>query len=135
MDCVFCKIVAGEIPALKIYENHHAIAFLDINPVNPGHTLIVPKEHHETFLHTPPEVLHDIMDAALRIAPVVVATVGADGFNLDLNNGEAAGQVIFHTHFHLMPRFANDGLRPWPHKSYGPGEAEKLAEEIKKKLA
>ena len=133
--CIFCEIVAGAIPAKKIYENHHSIAFLDIQPVNFGHALIVPKEHHDVFLNTPNEVLHDIMDAVKKVAPAIIAATGADGFNLGMNNGEAAGQAVFHTHFHIIPRFAGDGFRHWPHKEYGPGEADKLAEKIKMKLA
>jgi histidine triad (HIT) family protein len=96
--------------------------------------LIVTREHYDVFLNTPAEVLHDIMDAALRIAPAIVAAVGADGFNLALNNGEAAGQAVFHTHFHLIPRFANDGFKHWPHKPYPPGEIGKVADAIKKNL-
>jgi len=135
MDCIFCKIIAGDIPAEKIYENHHSIAFLDIQPVNFGHALIVPKEHHDIFLNTPHEVLCDIMEAAKKVATAIVAATGADGFNLTLNNGEAAGQAVFHTHFHVIPRFKDDGLKHWAHKSYGAGEAEDLAQKIKEKLS
>jgi histidine triad (HIT) family protein len=133
-NCIFCKIIAGDIPAEKIYENHHSIAFLDIQPVNFGHALIVPKEHHDVFLNTPHEVLCDIMEAAKKVATAIIAATGADGFNLTLNNGEAAGQAVFHTHFHVIPRFKDDGLKHWAHKNYGAGEAEALALKIKEKL-
>ncbi|MEK7211857.1 MAG: HIT family protein [Patescibacteria group bacterium] len=134
MTCIFCKIIAGEIPAHKIYENHHAVAFLDIQPINPGHALIVPREHHQDLLSAPLEVLRDIMGAAQIIAPAIVKAVGADGFNLALNNGEAAGQAVFHTHFHCIPRFADDGLRHWPRKNYAAEEAEALAGKIREQL-
>jgi histidine triad (HIT) family protein len=135
MDCIFCKIISGEIPAEKIYENGRVVVFLDIRPVNLGHALIVPREHHDIFLNTPLEAIDDIMRVAQKIASAIAEAVGADGFNLTLNNGAAAGQAIFHTHFHIIPRFMGDGLAHWPHKAYGSGEAGELAKKIRENLA
>ncbi|HLC89757.1 MAG TPA: HIT family protein [Patescibacteria group bacterium] len=134
MDCIFCKIVAGEIPSTKIYEDDQVLAFLDINPVNPGHTLVIPNNHFSDLSQTPVEVLQDLIAVIKKIIPAIMKGVGAQGFNLGLNNGSSAGQIIFHTHFHLMPRFPNDGHGLWTGKTYTPGEMEKVAENIKKLL-
>lgn len=112
-DCIFCKIVAGEIPSHKVYEDDEALAFLDINPVNPGHTLVIPKIHYPDLLNTPAPALAALMAAIRQIAPGILKAVGAEGFNLGVNNGRAAGQIIFHTHFHIMPRFSSDGHKLW----------------------
>ncbi len=129
-DCIFCRIVNDELPALKVFENDHLVAFLDITPTNKGHTLIVPKEHHEDFLNTPAELLEDIMKHVKIIAKAVMTAVKADGFNLIVNTKPAAGQVIFHTHFHIIPRFDNDGFRHWPGKHLPDEEMKKVQEEI-----
>lgn len=133
-NCLFCKIVAGELPSAKIYEDDEVLAFLDINPVNPGHTLVIPKEHYENFSATPNELLAKIMPVIDKIWGAIKEGLGADGFNLGLNNGKAAGQVVSHTHFHVMPRFENDGHHLWAGKPYPEGEMEKTAEKIKKNL-
>jgi histidine triad (HIT) family protein len=133
-DCLFCKIIRGEIPSTKIYENDKILAFLDINPVNPGHTLVVPKEHFADMLETPDEVLDEMIRAVKKIAPAILQATGAEGFNLGVNNGEAAGQLILHTHFHIMPRRAGDGLKHWPGKQYGEGEMVEVSEKIKRTI-
>ncbi|MBI1961729.1 MAG: HIT family protein, partial [Parcubacteria group bacterium] len=112
-DCVFCKIVSGDIPSHKVYEDESVLAFLDINPVNPGHTLVIPKAHHKDLLDIPLELGAKVMNAIQKIAPAVLAGVGADSFNLGVNNGSGAGQIVFHAHFHIMPRFAGDGHQLW----------------------
>lgn len=134
-NCIFCKIIAGEIPAHKIYENDKSIAFLDIRPVNPGHTLIVPKAHYENLLDAPSDVLAAMMNAAQKVARAVLKATGDESFNLGVNNGAVAGQVVFHLHLHIMPRHQNDGHRLWSGKEYQAGEAEKLAQEIRDNLA
>lgn len=133
-DCIFCKIINGEIPSSKVYEDDNVVAFLDLHPTNPGHTLVVPKVHCDALLDCAPEVLFNMTRTAQKVASAVVKAVGADGFNLGVNNGRAAGQIIFHLHMHIIPRDANDGLRPWGHKDYAAGEMENMAEKIKKEL-
>ena len=134
-DCVFCKIINGSLPCYKIYENEHILAFLDINPVNKGHTLIIPKEHYERLEEVPDDLLKELIIAIKKIGKAVIKGVGAEAFNLGLNNGKDAGQLIMHVHFHIMPRFKNDGLKLWPGKKYEEGEAEKIREEISKYIS
>ena len=130
-DCLFCKIAKGEISSTKIYEDEKFLAFLDINPVNPGHALIIPKEHYKDAASTPDEVLSELIIRGKKIGKALIEGLGVDGFNLTTNNGKAAGQVIFHTHFHIIPRKSNDGLKLWGQKKYKEGEAERIAEKIK----
>jgi len=134
-DCVFCKIINGSLPCYKIYENEHILAFLDINPVNKGHTLIIPKEHYERLEEVPDDLLKELIIAIKKIGKAVIKGVGAEAFNLGLNNGKDAGQLIMLVHFHIMPRFKNDGLKLWPGKKYEEGEAEKIREEISKYIS
>lgn len=130
-DCIFCKIIAGKVPADKVYENDKIFAFLDIAPVNRGHTLVVPRAHNVDLLETPDDVLADMVTRTKKIATAVVKAVNADGFNLGCNTKPAAGQAVFHTHFHIIPRFKDDGLRPWPHQKLAPGEMKKVADAIR----
>lgn len=113
IDCVFCKILQGDIPSHVVYENDQVRAFLDIQPVNVGHTLIIPKTHYASFAETPAEIVHALTDAAQQIAPGILKAVRADAFNFSTNNGRAAGQIVFHTHMHLIPRFPADGHEMW----------------------
>ncbi len=134
MDCIFCKIIAGDIPAQKVYENDKIFAFLDNTPVNPGHTLVVPRSHHVDLLVTPDDVLSDMISRTKKIATAVVEAVKADGFNLGVNTKPAAGQAVFHTHFHIIPRFEKDGLTSWPKKQISPEDMNKIQGDIKAKL-
>jgi len=134
MDCIFCKIAAGEIPSHKVYDDGLVMAFLDIAPVNPGHVLVVPKEHFSSLLEMPDDLLCRLAQTARKIAPAVLEAVGAKDFNLSLNDGEAAGQVVKHFHWHLMPRFKGDGHELWHGRAYGPGEAESLLAKIKENM-
>lgn len=129
-ECIFCKIVKGDIPSKKVFENDHLIAFLDINPTNPGHTLVVPKEHHEDFLSTPNDILSDILKHVKIIAKAAMSAVNADGFNIIINTKSAAGQVVFHTHFHIIPRFDNDGFKHWPGKQLPEEKMQEVQEKI-----
>lgn len=117
-DCIFCKIVKGEIPATKIYEDKHLLAFLDIMPINPGHVLVIPKTHFESFTETPDEILKELISVAKKIAPAVMTATGAPAFNLTLNNGKESGQVVPHVHFHIIPRLPNDGYELWQGGGY-----------------
>ena len=110
MDCVFCKIISGEIPCYKVYEDEDFLAFLDIYPVNMGHTLVIPKGHFENIFSLPDDVASKYFVVVKKIASVVKEVMNADGINIGMNNLSAAGQVVFHSHIHIIPRYKNDGL-------------------------
>lgn len=111
-DCIFCKIVAGEIPASKVYEDEYVLAFLDITQVTKGHTLLVPKKHFRNVLDLDPKTTEQVFSVLPRLAKHLKESLGAKGLNIVNNNEEAAGQTVFHTHIHLLPRFEEgDGLK------------------------
>lgn len=110
-DCIFCKIVARQLPARIVYEDEQTIAFLDINPLSRGHTLIVPKEHSADLLDTSDEVLAAVAATAKKVGTMVKRAMAAPGFNLLNANGSMAGQTVFHLHLHVVPRYQGDGLR------------------------
>jgi histidine triad (HIT) family protein len=121
-ECIFCKIIKGEIPCAKILEDDRVLSFVDINPINPGHALVVPKTHYHTLFEVDPDDLHACILAAQKVGRAVYRGVGAEGLNLVQNNYRAAGQLIDHVHFHLIPRSERDGfLTSWPGKAYPPG--------------
>jgi histidine triad (HIT) family protein len=131
-DCIFCKIISGEIPAAKIYEDEQALAFLDVNPNNHGHTLVVPKEHAKNILDITEDSLSSMMPAVKKVSRAVFEGMGAAGLNITMNNERPAGQVVFHLHIHIIPRFVDDGLRVWTRKTpYKEGEMEQVAEKIR----
>ena len=126
--CLFCGIVQGQIPSSKVYETESLYAFLDLNPANKGHTLVVPKKHCQDLLGLDPALGHELLDALQRIARGILSVTGAEGFNLIQNNGRVAGQEIFHLHWHLIPRFQGDGFKLWTQGSYdSPEEMNRLA--------
>lgn len=134
-DCLFCKIVEGSIPAMKVYEDGDIIAFMDIQPVNPGHVLVIPKEHHPTLAETPSKIAGTMMQVVPELMQAVMKATGAPAANIAVNNGEVAGQVIFHTHLHIMPRFEGDGYDVWHGKPYeNDEEAAELANKIRESL-
>jgi histidine triad (HIT) family protein len=108
-QCLFCGIVAGKIPAKKVYEDEHAIGFLDINPRNPGHTLVIPKKHFETILDMPEKDAGRLFESVRKVSALVQAGTSSQGLSIGQSNGQAAGQVVRHVHFHVIPRFANEG--------------------------
>lgn len=108
-DCLFCKIVAGQIPAYKLYETDQVLAFLDINPVSTGHTLVIPKTHAENLAANSVDDASALMVAIHDLAPKITQAVGASGYNLGMNHGAVAGQDILHTHLHIMPRKEGEG--------------------------
>lgn len=110
-DCLFCKIVNNEIPAHKVYEDDAVVAFLDIFPVNPGHVLIVPKKHFNDLFDVDEESLKSLVAVVPRVARLVMTALDYRAFNLFVNNGAEAGQVIYHLHFHVVPRREGDGHR------------------------
>lgn len=133
-DCLFCKIIKKEIPSEKVYEDEYSYAFLDIKPINPGHTLLVPKKHFANLYEMPDEVLANLAPTIKKLAIAIKKAVGADGINIGMNNDSAAGQLVFHAHIHIMPRFKNDGHEHWHGTPYQGGEKEEIATRIKKHL-
>lgn len=129
-DCLFCKIIRGEIPSAKVYEDEHVYAFLDIAPGFPGHCLVVPKNHCRNILDIDPKEAEHVVRAVQKIAPAVIRATGAEGFNVVQNNEEAAGQTVFHVHFHIIPRKKGDGMNLWTPSSYD--SMEKMAETAQK---
>ena len=124
-DCLFCKIIAGELPAQIVAEDERTVAFMDINPGTRGHLLVVPREHSAGVLDTAPEDLQATILTAQRMARQVTERLGADGVNLLNCCGSAAWQTVFHVHVHVIPRYADDPLRlPWVP---APGDAEEIA--------
>ncbi len=131
-DCIFCRIVAGEIPSAKIYDHGGVFAFLDIAPVNKGHALVVPKKHYETLFELPEDLGRELTIALKTVGRAVMRATGATGLNLGMNNFEAAGQLVNHAHFHLIPRHQGDGLNLWTQHAYeNDEEMRKLAQAIR----
>jgi histidine triad (HIT) family protein len=133
-DCIFCKIINKEIPADIIYEDANILAFLDLRPVARGHALVIPKAHSENILSASADDLCGVMPGLQKVAAGVVKATGAAGFNLHVNTGPAAGQTVFHTHFHIIPRFSNDNLKMWPRSEVEPKTCAQQAQEIRKVL-
>jgi histidine triad (HIT) family protein len=111
-DCIFCQIVAGDIPSRTVYEDDDVLAFLDANPLAPGHTLVIPKAHHETLADLPADEGSAVFSALHELTPAVEAAVDAPASTVAFNNGEEAGQEVPHVHGHIVPRFSDDGGRP-----------------------
>ncbi|WP_102347451.1 HIT family protein [Bacillus sp. Marseille-P3661] len=110
-DCIFCKIVAGEIPSAKVYEDEHVLAFLDISQVTKGHTLVIPKKHNENLYDLSTETAQQLFAAVPKITNAIKDQLNPEGLNLVSNTGEKAGQTVFHLHLHLIPRYGEgDGF-------------------------
>lgn len=130
-NCVFCKIVRGELPCFRVYEDEKSLAFLDIHPVNPGHTLVIPKaENTKNIFDVSSEDWIATTEAARKVAHALEKALSPDGVNIMMNNRSHAGQVIFHPHIHVIPRFKGDGLTQWKHRDYPDGEAKRVQEKI-----
>jgi histidine triad (HIT) family protein len=124
-DCLFCKIVAGELPAQIVAEDERTVAFMDINPGTRGHLLVVPRQHSVNLLETEPEDLQATILTAQRMARLLTERLGADGVNLLNSCGAAAWQTVFHLHIHVIPRYSDDPLRlPW---IPAPGDSDEIA--------
>jgi len=124
-DCLFCKIVAGEIPSTRVDEDERTIAFMDINPATRGHALVIPRAHATDLLEVPAEDLEACALAAQRLAARAKERLGADGVNLLNSCGAAAWQTVFHFHVHVIPRYDDDPLRlPWVP---APGDSDEIA--------
>ncbi len=124
MDCIFCKIVAGEIPSFKVYEDENTLAFMDINPLSEGHVLLVPKKHFVNLFDADDDALAHVMAAAHKLARAMRSALGIDSLNLVQANGKWAVQSVPHFHLHLIPRREDDGVGlDWP---LSPGDHEKI---------
>jgi histidine triad (HIT) family protein len=132
-NCVFCKIAAGRTPAEVLYENEHAIVVLDVNPIHFGHALVIPRQHCKDFLDLPEQTFHSIMQAANVVARALVQGLELEGFNLFSNNGQIAGQSVFHFHLHVTPRYRDDNIRFVLNlKQYSNGEMKHFGTLIRK---
>lgn len=135
MDDLFLKIIAGDVPAAKLYEDEWTFAFLDINPSNKGHALVVPKTHFRNVFDIDAETFSAMARTAQKIAVALKDTLGADGVNITMNNEPAAGQKVFHAHMHVIPRFTGDQVFETPkHTTYDDGEIDTVAETIRAAL-
>jgi histidine triad (HIT) family protein len=132
--CIFCDIASGRAPASRLYADDQVLAFLDINPVNAGHALVIPRLHCQTLLDVPDELMGPLGVLARRVAAALMKTTGAGGFNLQMNNYAVAGQLVPHAHLHVIPRHPGDGLRLWPGRSAPQAELEALAERVRSAL-
>ncbi len=132
-DCIFCKIVAGELPATKLHEDERTVAFMDINPATRGHLLVIPREHARDLHEIDPEDLAAVARVGQAMAARQRDQLGADGVNLLNSTGRAAWQTVFHFHLHVIPRYADDPLRlPW---TPGPGDEDEIAAAAKELAA
>jgi histidine triad (HIT) family protein len=135
-DCIFCKIVNGEIPCARVHETDGVLAFLDIQPISPGHALVIPKAHHGQLWDVPGALSEELFQALKTVGRAVMDATGAQGLNIGMNNYPAAGQLVMHAHFHLVPRFEGDGMELWPGKPYASmDDMNLLAEQIRNKIA
>jgi histidine triad (HIT) family protein len=129
-NCIFCKIVKGELPSTKVYEDADVLGFLDIKPVNPGHTLVIPKKHCTNVHDMPDELVGKVAIVAKKVADAILK-IGAKGVNIGMNNGAHAGQIVFHAHVHVMPRYGKDTFSLWVGKEYDGNEREQVAKKIR----
>ncbi len=126
-NCIFCKIIAGQIPSLRVLVTKNAMAFMDIGPLAEAHLLVIPKRHYARLDEMPEEELRDLTVLLPRLARIVVKVTKAEGYNILQNNGQVAGQAVDHVHFHVIPRKQGDGLGyRWPSGSYEPGRADEI---------
>lgn len=134
-NCVFCKIARWETPSQRVYEDNQFIAFLDINPINWGHTLVIPRKHYVNVDDTPEEVLADMIKLTKKLAPAIMKAIAADAYNIGINNYKAAGQAVDHVHIHIIPRHHDDGLKAWHGRDHYPeGKMGETARKIKEVL-
>ena len=136
-DCIFCKIIAGEIPSAKVYEDELVYAFLDISPINPGHVLVIPKEHHESASTIPEATAGRMFHVGSRIGIALKRLEAYDAYNLHLADGQAAGQVVMHAHLHVVPRGVEDHFHwNWRQMPYAAdADRQAMAEAIKAKFS
>lgn len=131
---LFEKIVAGKIPCTKVYEDTDTFAFLDINPNALGHTLVIPKAPYKNIHELPDEVAAAVIKTVKKVSDAVSRALTTDGIKIIMNNGSASGQIIFHAHFHVIPRYDGDKFRSGEHLKYEAGQAEEVAAKIRAKI-
>lgn len=131
-DCIFCKIAAGEIPSRKIYEDSDLIAIMDLNPTSKGRSLIIPKEHCTNIYDIDEDIAAKVMKTAKKLATKMTVALNCDGFNLLQNNGETAGQTMFHFHMHLIPRYkdADNNMLKFTSVSFSDEEMDAIRDQI-----
>ena len=132
--CIFCKIIAGEIPSYTIHEDDDFKVILDVNPATKGHVLVLPKEHYTDIYEMDAELLGKAVKVAQKVIAHETKVLGCDGYNLLQNNSEVAGQTVFHFHMHLIPRYKNgnnEQLLTWAHETFSNEEMKALWEEMK----
>ncbi|HSB83188.1 MAG TPA: HIT family protein [Nitrosarchaeum sp.] len=131
MSCIFCKIIDGEIPAFFIYESETHVAIMDKYPIHRGHSLVIPRKHHEKITDMNVDEVTTLFSKVPSIARAVIEATGADGFNIGQNNGRAANQIVPHVHVHVIPRYAKTGSA-WPKRHIATdNELEELATKIR----
>ncbi len=137
-DCIFCKLANGQIPANTIYEDEDFRVILDANPASEGHALILPKEHYANIYELDDTVASKVFPLARKLACVMTKTLGCDGFNILQNNGEVAGQTVFHFHMHLIPRYKkapnNQGFLLWKERGLSPEEIGTICEKLTRQM-
>jgi histidine triad (HIT) family protein len=134
-NCIFCRIIGGEIPSSTVYEDDDFKVIMDISPAAKGHTIILTKKHFANLLELEDKVAEKGLIVAKKVATAMKEQLGCDGINLLQNNGEAAGQSVFHLHFHIMPRYKDDNVKlPWVPVKYEEGEAMELAAKIASRI-
>ena len=134
-DTIFDKILRKEVSADIVYEDEHTLAFLDIHPNHPGHTLVIPKEFSKNILDISEESLAHLMVTVQKVAIALMKAVQAEGINIIMNNEPAAEQIVFRTHVHVIPRYKNDGFTLFPQtQEYAPGESEEVAQKVRDNL-
>ncbi len=133
-DCLFCKIIRGDLPSYKIYEDEHVLAILDIHPINAGHTLVMPKNHATNIFDIGKADWATVSEAVRFLSIAIEKALQADGVNIAMNNREHAGQVVPHPHVHIIPRFKNDGFKLMPQRNYKENEADETVKKIRATL-
>lgn len=135
MNCIFCDIINGIEKAEILFEDNSTIAFLDIRPLNFGHSLVIPKKHYENFFDVDETDLHHVINATQFMTNAIKKSLNPDGINIISNNGSSAGQTIYHFHFHIIPRFKNDHFTFRPQfKDYTEGLMKEFAEKIRTEI-
>ena len=134
-NCIFCKIIKGEIPSYKLYEDNYTYVFMDIANDIDGHILVIPKKHVTNVLDCDEETLHHVTDTVKKISNLLVNKCGYDGVNILNASGECAGQTVFHLHFHIIPKKNNDGISAWPKLPGGKDGVEKTYKTLKEHLS
>lgn len=132
---IFARIIRGELPAAKVLETEDAVAFLDIRPINFGHVLLIPKGSFATLMDLPDELAAKTSELLPRLCRAVREATGASGINVLVNNGRSAGQIVNHVHWHIIPRFDDDGIKwPWPQKDYTSESMVQMQQRIQERL-